>query len=349
MSPLIKLIPFFALLQGCTYFRSSTEQPNWNAFDRKQLKEDIQPLEFGIPYRPTESIQTYFKYYDLNLPGTKHYFGTVESENETLVVHVYLPENPRGSLFLLHGYFDHTGTLAKLIHEGVKQNYAIVVWDLPGHGLSSGIPTDTGEFELCAKQLNDIVTRAEPVLPRPFHLIAHSTGCSITLADLYDTDDTTFEKIVFLAPLIRHTHWGWAKFGYTISKPFTKSVRRRDKKNSSDEDYLAFVKQDPLHSSILSYEYLGALYHWEKKTHAYPEWPGSLCVIQGTDDDIVDWNYNLEFLQTKIAQPEIHMLPEARHQLLNEKESIRKQVLELIFNYLNTPTPRTRSLKQEIR
>lgn len=337
MKKILTLLPFCTLLAGCAYFRSSTEEPNWSAFDQNQLKEDLQPLELGAPYHPTEAIQTYFDFYDLNLPGTEHYFGTIESENETLVVHVYIPENPRGSLFLLHGYFDHTGTLSHLIHEGVDQGYAIAVWDLPGHGLSSGFRTDTGEFELCSKQLNDIVTRAEPVLPRPFHLIAHSTGCSIALADMYDTDDTTFEKIVFLAPLIRHTHWGWAKFGYTISKPFIKSVRRRDKKNSSDEAYLAFVKQDPLHSNILSYEYLSDLYRWEKTTKDYPEWPGSLCIIQGTDDDIVDWDYNLEFLKTKIDQLEVNMLPDAKHQLLNEKKSMRKQVLELIFSYLNSP------------
>jgi alpha-beta hydrolase superfamily lysophospholipase len=294
-------------------------------------------LNLDVPYQPTASIQEYFDYYSLNPANADHQFGTIESENEILVVHVFMPENPRGSLFLMHGYFDHTGTLSHLIQEGVNQGYAIAVWDLPGHGLSTGTRTDTGEFELCSKQLNDIVSRAEPVLPRPFHLVAHSTGCSIALADMYDDNDTTFEKIVFLAPLIRHEHWGWGKFGYAISKPFTKSVRRRDKKNSSDEAYLAFVKQDPLHSSILSYEYLSDLYRWEKTTKDYPEWPGSLCIIQGTDDDIVDWTYNMKFLNAKIAQPEIHMVPDAKHQLLNEKESIRAQVLELIFTYLNSP------------
>ena len=108
-----------------------------------------------------------FDFYDLCPTNAQHYFGTVESENEVLVVHLYMPENPKGSLFLLHGYFDHTGTLSKLIKEGIKQGYAIAVWDLPGHGLSTGMRTDTGEFELCARQLEDIIVRASAILPRP--------------------------------------------------------------------------------------------------------------------------------------------------------------------------------------
>jgi alpha-beta hydrolase superfamily lysophospholipase len=325
------------LLQGCTYFRSNSEQPNWQAFNQQQIEKDIQPLELGTPYVPTEAIQKYFDYYDLNLPDTAHNFGTVKSENETLAVHVYVPENPRGSLFLLHGYFDHTGTLSRLIREGIEQGYAIAVWDLPGHGLSSGARTDTGAFALCAAQFQDIVEWASPILPKPFNLIAHSTGCSIALEYLYASDTNAFEHVVLLAPLVRHEHWAWGKFGYTIARPFTKTVRRRDKKNSSDEAYLAFVKQDPLHSSILSFDYLGDLYGWEKTTRTFPEWSGSICIIQGDQDDIVDWDYNLDFLGKKIPHAETHMIAGARHQLMNESNSLRQQVFECIFNEINQP------------
>jgi alpha-beta hydrolase superfamily lysophospholipase len=325
------------LLQGCTYFRSKSEQPNGQAFNQQQLEKDIQPLEPGVPYHPTESIQEYFDYYDLNVPDTDHYFGTLESEGAVLVVHIFSPQHPCGSLFLLHGYFDHTGTLSKLIKEGVRQGYAIVVWDLPGHGLSSGIRTDTGEFSRCAKQFSDIIEKASAVVPQPFDLIAHSTGCSIALDYLYSHPEYPFQRTVFLAPLIRHTHWGWAKFGYALAKPFTNTIRRRDKKNSSDEAYLAFVKQDPLHSSTLSFEYLHHLYAWEKTTRNYPEWAGSICIIQGGKDDIVDSDYNRDFLRSKMQHLEIHRIPEAGHQLANESELIRQQVFQLVFETINQP------------
>ncbi|MDF7807766.1 alpha/beta hydrolase [Pontiellaceae bacterium B12219] len=338
MKRLLKLMPLCVLLQGCSYFRSNSEQPNWQAFNRQQIEEEIQPLEPDVSFIPSEAIQKYFDYYDLSVPDAAHYFGTVESQNETLAVHLFIPGHARSSLFLLHGYFDHTGTLSSFIREAVKQKYAVVVWDLPGHGLSSGARTDTGAFALCAAQFQDIAERAATVLPQPFNLIAHSTGCSIALEYLYANEgNIPFKHLVFLAPLIRHEHWAWGKFGYTIARPFTNTVRRRDKKNSSDEAYLAFVKQDPLHSSMLSFDYLSDLYGWEKTTHDFPEWSGSLCIIQGDNDDIVDWDYNLDFLSKKMPHAEIHLIPGARHQLLNESDSFREQVFHAVFSAINQP------------
>lgn len=322
------------LLGGCNYFRISSEKPNTAAFDLAQVRQDMLPLDLETPYKPSEAIIPYFQFYDLAPTNAAHYFGTVVSENHTLASHIFIPPNPQGTLFLIHGYFDHTGTLSKLIAAGLANHYAIVSWDLPGHGLSSGVRTETGEFELCAKQFTDLVQRSENILPRPFHLVTHSTGCSIAIEYMHNAPTNAFEQIVFLAPLIRHAHWHWAKFGYTLAKPFTQTIRRRDKKNSSDPVYLAFVKKDPLHSSVLSFEYLKDLYAWEKQVRNDPVWPGSLLIIQGDADKIVDWKYNLEFLRAKIQHPEIHLVPGARHQLANERTELRDAVFELIFNPL---------------
>jgi alpha-beta hydrolase superfamily lysophospholipase len=255
-----------------------------------------------------------------------------------LVAHVFLPERPKGTVFLLHGYFDHTGTLSKLIAEVLSNEFAVVTWDLPGHGLSTGNRTETGDFDLCAEQFIDIMQRSENLLPRPYHLIAHSTGCSIALEYMYNAETNAFDHIIFMAPLIQHEHWGWAKFGYTIARPFTKTVRRRDIINSSDEAYLAFVKADPLHSSELSFEYLEDLYAWEEKVQDYSVWAGSICVIQGDQDHVVDWDYNLKFLSSIIQELNINMIHGANHQLANESEELRSKVFGLIFNTFLNPT-----------
>ena len=331
MKQIIMILIIVPFLSGCNYFRTSSELPNTQAFDLEQVKKEIKPLSLQEPYLPTEAISDYFNFYDLNPTNAQHFFGSVKSKGHTLVAHIFLPQHPRGTLFPLHGYFDHTGTLSKLIAEGLANEFAVVTWDLPGHGLSSGNRTETGDFDLCAKQFIDIMARAEPVLPKPLNLIAHSTGCSIALEYVYDRKTNAFDQIIFLAPLIQHEHWGWAKFGYTISKPFTNQVRRRDKKNSSDEAYLAFVKQDPLHSSTLSYEYLEDLYAWEKTLDEYPVWPGTITVIQGEDDDIVNWDHNLEFLNRKIQHLQVYMIPGGKHQLANERPELRDQAFKLIF------------------
>ncbi len=322
------------LLIGCSSFRSHSEQPYTSGFNLEQVMEDLRPLNLDQAFVPTEAIADYFRFYDLNPTGAQHFFGTAVSEGQTLVVHIFLPPEPRGTLYLMHGFLDHTGTLSKLIKAGLEHQYAVVSWDLPGHGLSSGARTDIGEFELSARQLSDIIGRSENHLPKPFHLIAHSTGCSISLEYIYHSPTRKFDGIVFLAPLIHHQHMGWGRFGYTIAKPFTSSFRRVDTISSSDQEYLDFVKSDPLQSSSLSLAYLGDLYRWVDEAKTYPAWPGSMLVIQGDQDDIVDWEYNLEFLSEKITYSEIRIIPGANHQLANEREDLRNEVFRMIFAYL---------------
>ncbi len=334
------MIAFFlcGLVGGCHYFRADGETPNTTAFNLAQVQHDLYPLNLKSTYKPTASIQAYFQFYHLDPTNVTHYFGTIESEGDTLAIHTFIPPTPKGSLFLIHGYFDHTGTYAKLISASLSNHYAVVSWDLPGHGLSSGNRTDTGKFEHCAKQFSEILQRSENMLPKPYDLVTHSTGCSIALEYMYNTPTNVFDQIVFLAPLIRHAHWGWGKLGYTIAKPFTQTIRRRETKNSSDPAYLAFVKQDPLHSSVLSFEYLHDLYAWEKEIRNAPVWPGTVHVIQGDDDKVVAWKYNIDFLRTKIQHLDVQMVPGAKHQLVNEREELRNQVFELIFTDLKKST-----------
>ena len=337
IKPAVALLTSSILLTGCAYFRSASDKVDTTSFDLARVKAEMKPLNLSESYQSTAAITDYFIFYDLNPTNAQHFFGTQESKGHTLAAHVFLPANPRGTLFLLHGYFDHVGTLSKLIAEGLAQGYAIVAWDLPGHGLSSGDRTDTGSFDLCAEQFIDIVKRVEDHLPQPFHLIAHSTGCSIVIEYLYNSETNAFEQVVFLSPLIKHKHWGWAKFGYAIARPFTKSIRRRDKKNSSDDAYLTFVKRDPLHSSELSFEYLKDLYQWEKQIQNYPVWPGSIAIVQGDQDSIVDWTHSIEFLQEKIQHTDVFIISGAKHQLANESEVLRTQAFDMIFKYLDPP------------
>ncbi len=60
-----------------------------------------------------------------------------------------------------------------------------------------------------------------------------------------------------------------------------------------------------------------------------------MLVIQGTEDTIVDWEYNLTFLKSKIIGLEIELVDKANHQLINESKELRQQVLHRIFEYID--------------
>lgn len=305
------------------------------ALDTGGLHADLRPLDVSIPYDPSPAVADYFNFYNLNPAGVQHWFGTVPSQGEILAVHFFLPQNPGGTIFLVHGFLDHTGTLSQLIHEGVARNHAVVCWDLPGHGLTTGERTETGDFALCAVQLEEILERVKDRLPRPLHLIAHSTGASISIEYLYHAKINQFDRIVLLAPLVRHAHWGWGKLGYFVSSPFTRHIGRKEKINSSDPAYIDFARKDPLGIETISYEYLEDLYEWEERAREYPEWEGPALIVQGDLDHVVDWEYNLEFLRKKLPDAETRIIHGARHQLANESDEYRMQVFDLAFGWLS--------------
>jgi alpha-beta hydrolase superfamily lysophospholipase len=80
---------------------------------------------------------------------------------------------------------------------------------------------------------------------------------------------------------------------------------------------------------------LDALHTWNRKIREYDAISKSMLVIQGTDDIIIDWKYNLKFLKSKIIGLEIELVDEANHQLINESNALRQQVLHRIFAYID--------------
>ncbi len=75
------------------------------------------------------------------------YAGFVDTERYRLWAQVWTPEQPRGTAFVVHGYFDHLGLYRHLLERLLDQGWRVVLWDLPGHGLSSGARATIDDFE----------------------------------------------------------------------------------------------------------------------------------------------------------------------------------------------------------
>lgn len=86
----------------------------------------------------SESLKLYNRFYGLEFDNTRQYNGYFEVGVRKIWSEIFIPFRPVGSLFLIHGYFDHLGTLKNLIDESLEKGFAVAVFDLPGHGLSSG-------------------------------------------------------------------------------------------------------------------------------------------------------------------------------------------------------------------
>ena len=312
-----------------------------NASDPEQavkIREVTHPLSVSGNGQYADLVVDYFKYYSLDLendfPDIEHVFGTFESDGYTLAGHIYKPRKYKGSVFVLHGYLNHSGQLKNLIRFLIESGYGVGVFDLPGHGLSTGSRAAIGDFSEYSRALSNFVDVANKHIEGPYHLIGFSTGGSAAIDVLSANQGDKFAKVVLVAPLVRSVGWGPSKVGTKIFGAFVDSVPRMARKESSDTEYLEFVKRDPLQAKQVPLEWVRALHGWNDKIAELPNNRTKVKVIQGTNDTTVDWKFNIEFIKEHFSNAEVVLIEDGGHELLNESVDIRHKVLSEIGNYL---------------
>src|SRR5690606_24194592 len=138
-----------------------------------------------------------------------------------------------------------------------------------------------------------------------------------------------------LAPLFRPHRWWQVRLLHAVLEPFVDSIGRGFARNSSDEEFLLFVRErDPLQSKRLSARWVRALKNWHKEFRSYAPCFVHLHVIQGALDTTVDWRYNLRVIEDKFPNAAMSMIADARHHLANEGEVVRAKldrILESLF------------------
>lgn len=301
-----------------------------------KVREVIRPLDdFGGEY--PDSIVGYFKFYSLDFGAddVEHIFGTFESGGFTLAGHIYKPAEYKATVFVLHGYFDHCGQLSHLIEYLLEEGFAVAVFDLPGLGLSAGERGAIDDFSQYSRALIDFTDKVRARLNGPYHFVGHSTGAAAAIDYLLTNEDSIFEGVVLGAPLVHCIAWEQTKIGYNEKLRFVKSVPRIFRKNSSDADFLKFVKnKDSLQIRKIPLKWVKALHEWNAKIIDLPACDKSIKIIQGTKDTTVDWRFNIKFLQEKFSNVEVSLIERAKHELFNESVNIRKDVFSQISHYL---------------
>lgn len=300
-----------------------------------RLRESLPPMDFENPQPPSPAAAAYFDFYGLNPPGAEHLFGTFRAGPYVLAAHAFRPEAPRGTVMVLHGFFDHTGTISFAIRHLLALGFAVAAFDLPGHGLSSGPRADIADFADYAGALDEFLRLCRAHMPPPCHAVAHSTGAAILATRLLTHRDEDLGQVVMVAPLVRSAHWGLSTRTARLLNVIVDDVPRVFRENTSDESFADFVRKDPLQAGRASLTWVQALVEWNERVSQYPSSPRPILIIQGDEDTVVDWEYNLDFLRTKFPRARVEMIPGGRHQLLGERPDIRKRVLRIVGEALS--------------
>lgn len=309
-----------------------------SGFDPAALRDSLRPLVPGEPVILTPEEDAYLRHYGIHFveefPQLAYSFGRVDSDEHAIAAHLWMPAEPRGTAVVIHGYYDHTGLYGHLIRHLIDRGFAVVCFDLPGHGLSSGEPASIETFEHYVDAFNACMAALEHHLPTPWHLFGQSTGGAVAMEWLLDRRVTReispFAKVVLLAPLVRPYLWPLNRVVYEVARRFIRERPRSFRSNAENEAFLEFLRdQDPLQARTLPVRWVTAMVEWRRRFESHEPVDIAPLVIQGQADRTVDWRYNMKVIE-RLFQPRVFYIPEARHHLVNESPAIRAQIFQAI-------------------
>ncbi|QFU77589.1 alpha/beta fold hydrolase [Halioglobus maricola] len=287
-----------------------------------RLRDALLPYPQGAA--DSALLSAYLSFYNLTFPASNEYHsGFVNSGEYQLMTQLWLQPNAVANLLLVHGYYDHTGIYDKVIDYATSRRCNVLIFDLPGHGLSTGERAVIGDFSDYGDAIAAVLNAVE--LPDlPLFAMGQSTGCA-ALTEFARRYEWPFQQAAMLAPLVRPAGWRGVQLARTLLSPFVETLNRKFNSNSSDLDFLAFVRRDPLQYRRVSLDWLGALQRWLADLPLEDLGVGPVFVIQGRRDGTVDWRYNMGAIQKLYPGSRIAYLDEAGHQLANESVAIRAE------------------------
>lgn len=307
--------------------------------DYSALRKELPQLDFTCDKPLPDSVISYRNYYRLNFDeasGTG--IGTFKAAGFELVAQYWKVAKPKGTLFICHGYFDHTGIYGAAIRFGLERHFNVVAVDFPGHGLSSGEPVAIDTFLQYREVLEALLRRARGKVPEPWHGMGQSTGGATLLSYLQFSLWQPFDKIMLLAPLVRPANWHLRKWMFYLGRYLMPHPSRGFNINTHDAEFARRqAHRDPLQSPVMSIRWLGAMVDWLKVFPKTNRNPRPILVIQGTDDQTVDWRYNMRAIHGRFPNSKRVIVRGARHQMINETQPYRQQILAALDEWLAEP------------
>lgn len=296
------------------------------AFDPRLLAAVLEP--FPAPAPSTAGLDGYRRHYDLPEPDrAPHEIGRVDVRGEDVVVQRFSAPEARGTLVCVHGLFEHGALWRHQIRWALDRGLDVLLIDLPGHGLSTGERAHVADFAHYVEALEAAFAAAEP--RGPILAMGHSTGAAVLMQALVDgrPGAARIDDLALLGPLVRPA-------GHRLGRPllpilsfFLSALPRNRFTSSSDPAYNRFQgEQDPLQPRRLPLTWVRAMKAWFEVFEAGPRHELSPLIVQGDDDDVVDWRGNLGRIAARFTAPEVVMLEGARHNLPNETAAFRARI-----------------------
>jgi lysophospholipase len=319
------------------------KEEGMDLFDREILIKSLPAYHDATPGLLNSQVKGYLQMYQLlPLVTRAHYkMGRVVLDGIEVTLQYYgqkKRETARGTVIIVHGYMDHVGLYRHVIEALHDDGFDLLCYDLSGHGLSGGEPLSVDSFKHYATQLAELITTVEEDIAYPLHLMGQSTGAAIVMAHqlffMHENRAPMGERIL-LAPLVRSTSWRSVQRKFRWFQHIVKQVLRGHSNNTHDLGFRQFINEyDPLQHKKIPVNWVGAMLIWGEWIESHAPVAGTIHMIQGTNDDTVDWRHNLVVLGRLYPDLALTLIKGAKHHLVNETPAYRHQVFTTVRQIL---------------
>lgn len=247
----------------------------------------------------------------------------------TYKIHVELEKKEGNSklAILSHGYMNHCRYLDVLKNKFLQWNYDVLCFDLPGHGKSSGKKFDIDNFSTYKKSLSAVIGSIDSTYSQ-IDFIAHSTGTVGMTELLLDHEEVPVNNIIYLAPLVRSylyklSYWTWRLGGRLLSRLPVRPL------GEVHPEYREIVNSDPFYPKSVPNHFAGELFSWNDSLDKLNRVSDrKITVIFGSEDTVIDINYNHWFFETYFSKAEIITLEGSNHLLFHHNDEIRSRFFD---------------------
>ena len=324
----------------------------FNNNDLLRLKKTFSAFSLDRMCRTTNTdlpaLYHYLEYfgflYTLKGLPVEYYCGYRKPEGKLarwgrIATHYWRLNEAKGTVFVVHGLFDHVGLFQAAVRYLLDQGFSVVALDLPGHGLSDGEPTVVDSFNSYADIVDECVAYFESRMQGPAYGLGQSTGSAVVLNQCFRAKlrgkPAPYKAIILLAPLVRPARWFWVNMAYRLLGPILRSISRNFVTNSHDETFNHFLATgDILQSRYLSTRWVKAMRQWVLNFERQPDLDMPSLIVQGTADKVVDWRFNLPAIQGKLKQCQLCEIDGAMHHLVNESADYRRPLVRAVGAFL---------------
>ena len=275
-------------------------------------------------------LKDYDRFYGLQFIGLDRHLALIECAGERIAMQAFVPTSRtvRAWAVVCHGYYDHVGLYGPLIRDLLLRDIAVITFDQPGHGLSTGDRVNIADFQ----QYVDVIEvihkfAAKSALDKPLHWFGQSMGGALVMEYWQQRKlEKPTGELVLLAPLVRPYAWPLMRWAFALAKATVKARPRNMSSNMQNQEFVRLLAADPLQAKVLPVSWVQAMVKWFNQFEAYPSSTLPLNIIQGYEDRTVSFRHNLRVLKRRYLNAAIHIIPAARHHLVNEVPAIYAEI-----------------------